>query len=185
LATEEHSILDQRAREALGFFFFFLHNLGVKGVVQLKVFWLKKLIHTHNTHNRQPDEAGNKRGGMPCMCILRVFPERLHGFFGKLRNCCACSFSASILSLYLVCVVLCLGAKTPVPFFLGFLCKKKKNTLSKKNRVSREDGPRFVFAYVVARFLERASTRRSLALFAERGSFRNPLGFFLCTLAFC
>jgi len=53
--------------------------------------------------------------------------------------------------------------------------------LSKKNRVSREDGPRFVFAYVVARFLERASTRRSLALFAERGSFRNPLGF-LCIL---
>jgi len=47
--------------------------------------------------------------------------------------------------------------------------------------VSREDGPRFVFAYVVARFLERASTRRSLALFAERGSFRNPLGF-LCIL---
>lgn len=45
--------------------------------------------------------------------------------------------------------------------------------------MSREGGPRFVFAYVVARFLERASTRRSLALFAERGSFRNPLGFFV------
>jgi hypothetical protein len=43
--------------------------------------------------------------------------------------------------------------------------------------VSREDGPRFVFANVVACFLERASTRRSLALFAERGSFRNPLDF--------
>jgi hypothetical protein len=73
------------------------------------------------------------------MCILRVFPERLHGFFGKLRNCCACSFSASILSLYLVCVVLCLGAKTPVPFFLGFLCKKKKKKkpLAKKKRVAR------------------------------------------------
>jgi hypothetical protein len=43
LATEEHSILDQRACEALGFFF--LHKPGVKGVVQLKGFWLKKLIH--------------------------------------------------------------------------------------------------------------------------------------------
>jgi hypothetical protein len=69
----------------------------------------------------------------------------------------------------------CLGAKTPVPFFLGFLYKKKH--LEQKNRVSREDGPRFVFANVVACFLERASTRRSLALFAERGSFRNPLDF--------
>lgn len=46
----------------------------------------------------------------------------------------------------------------------------------KKSHALCEDGPR-VLASVVARFLERASTRRSLALFAERGSFRNPLGF--------
>lgn len=92
------------------------------------------------------------------------------------RNCFVHALSLPRFSLFTfyVCV---LGAKTPVPFFLGFLYKKKKNTLSKKNRVSREDGPRFVFVNVVACFLERASTRRSLALFAERGSFRNPLDF--------
>jgi hypothetical protein len=110
------------------------------------------------------------------MVYFARFLERLHGFFGKLRNC-LCMLFLCLDSLSLPFYVCVLGAKTPVPFFLGFLYKKKH--LEQKNRVSREDGPRFVFANVVACFLERASTRRSLALFAERGSFRNPLDF-LC-----
>lgn len=108
------------------------------------------------------------------MVYFARFLERLHGFFGKLRNC-LCMLFLCLDSLSLPFYVCVLGAKTPVPFFLGFLYKKKH--LEQKNRVSREDGPRFVFANVVACFLERASTRRSLALFAERGSFRNPLDF--------
>lgn len=109
-----------------------------------------------------------------CAC----FPERLHGLFGKPRAICCAMLLFCLDSLsfpFYVCVVWAL--KTPYHSSWVF-CALKKNTLSKKNRVSREDGPRFVFAYVVARFLERASTRRSLALFAERGSFRNPLGFY-------
>jgi hypothetical protein len=101
--------------------FFFLHKLGVKGVVQLKGFWLKKLIHILK---RQPDEAGNKRGGMPCMVYFARFLERLHGFFGKLRNC-LCMLFLCLDSLSLPFYVCVLGAKTPVPFFLGFLYKKK------------------------------------------------------------
>lgn len=140
--------------------------------MQLKGFWLKKLIHILK---RQPDEAGNKRGGMPCMVYFARFLERLHGFFGKLRNClCMLFLCLDSLSLPFMCVW-----ALKLPYHSSWVFCTKKNTLSKKNRVSREDGPRFVFANVVACFLERASTRRSLALFAERGSFRNPLDF-LC-----
>jgi hypothetical protein len=113
------------------------------------------------------------------MCILRACfsGEGFTAFFGVNH--------AQLLYMLL----LCLDSLFFFPFNVVWALKtlyysswvfvQKKNTLSKKNRVSREDGPRFVFANVVARFLERASTRRSLALFAERGSFRNPLGFFV------
>lgn len=71
---------------------------------------------------------GTNGEGCHVWCILRVFWRGFTAFSANCAIACACSFSASILSLYLLCV--CLGAKTPVPFFLGFCTKK--NTLSKK-----------------------------------------------------
>lgn len=105
------------------------------------------------------------------------FLEGLHGLFGKLRAIALCMLFLCLDSLSLPFMCVFWALKLPYHSSWVFCTKKKKNTLSKKNRVSREDGPRFVFVNVVACFLERASTRRSLALFAERGSFRNPLDF--------
>jgi hypothetical protein len=117
---------------------------------------------------------GTNGEGCHVWCILRVFWRGFTAFSANCAIACACSFSASILSLYLF---MCVFWALKLPYHSSWVFCTKKKHLEQKNRVSREDGPRFVFANVVACFLERASTRRSLALFAERGSFRNPLDF--------
>jgi len=71
---------------------------------------------------------GTNGEGCHVCVFLRVFSgEASRSFRQTTRNCCACSFSASILSLFLMC----LGAKNSVPFFLGF-CALKKHLEQKK-----------------------------------------------------
>jgi hypothetical protein len=107
--------------------------------------------------------------------FARVFWRGFTAFSANCAQLLVHALSLPRFSLFTFLYVCVWALKLPYHSSWVFLYKKKH--LEQKNRVSREDGPRFVFVNVVACFLERASTRRSLALFAERGSFRNPLDF--------
>jgi hypothetical protein len=174
LATEEHSILDQRTHELL-VCFFCKHNLGSRE-------WCKDVFGAFNPFTQQQkgnlDEAGIKRGGMSYTCNICVFYFQRSGFtayfFGKPRNLCMCALPLCLDSLFFSFV--CLGCQKLGAILPGFLCCKSALKQKKSCVCARMA---LVLFSVVVRFLERASTRRSLALFTERGSFHNLWALFL------